>query len=129
LSRYLDTNVLARFLVGDSPEQALRAREFLRGTDSFLTDTIFAEVVFLLQSFYKVPRPVIGELMRSVLALPTISCDSVERLHRALEVFEVHRLDFAEAYLIAVAEAEPGSSVVSFDRAIARVRTIVWIEP
>ena len=129
MSHYLDTNVLARFLVGDSRDQAERAREFLRKNEAVLTDLIFAEVVFLLQSFYKVERGEIATLMRSVLALPNVKCESVGRLQRALDIFEFERLDFAEAYLVACAEANAGSSVVSFDRAIDRVRTVPRIEP
>ena len=50
-------------------------------------------------------------------------------LLRALEVYEVHRIDFADAYLVASAETTGTGAVVSFDRAISRVGTIERIEP
>ena len=52
---------------------------------------------------YSLDRVVIAQLMRAALMLPTISAD-VELLFRALEIYEVDRLDFAEAYLVAAAE-------------------------
>jgi predicted nucleic acid-binding protein len=46
-----------------------------------------------------------------------------------LEVYEVDRLDFAEAYLVAQAEATGVGAVLSFDRAIDRVGGVRRIEP
>jgi predicted nucleic acid-binding protein len=50
-------------------------------------------------------------------------------LLRALELYEVHRLDFAEAYLVASAEVTGVGAVLSFDRAIDRVPTVERVEP
>jgi predicted nucleic acid-binding protein len=47
----------------------------------------------------------------------------------ALEVYEVDRLDFAEAYLVANAEATGVEMILSFDRAIDRVKTVSRVEP
>ena len=43
--------------------------------------------------------------------------------------YEVERIDFAEAYLVAGAEASGVESIASFDRSIDRVTTIQRIEP
>ena len=48
---------------------------------------------------------------------------------RALAIYEVNRLDFAEAYLVAHAEATGVTEVVSFDRSIDRVGTVTRREP
>jgi predicted nucleic acid-binding protein len=50
-------------------------------------------------------------------------------LLRSIEVYETHRIDFAEAYLVASAEATGVTDIVSFDRSIDRVPTITRIEP
>jgi predicted nucleic acid-binding protein len=50
-------------------------------------------------------------------------------LLRALEVYEVDRLDFADAYLVASAETSGVGVVASFDRSIDRVETVRRIEP
>lgn len=47
----------------------------------------------------------------------------------ALEVFEVDRLDFAEAYLVACAEASGVETIASFDRSVDRVATVRRVEP
>jgi predicted nucleic-acid-binding protein len=50
-------------------------------------------------------------------------------LLRALEVYERDRLDFAEAYLAACAEATGVGRVVSFYRALDRLSSVDRVEP
>jgi predicted nucleic acid-binding protein len=130
LRAFVDTNVLVRHLTGDPPEQARRATEFLAGADGLvLTDVIFAEVVYVLESFYELEREQVAERLRAVIGFPAIIVLDAPVLLRALEVYEVHRIDFAEAYLAACAEASGLGAVVSFDRTIERVGTVQRIEP
>jgi predicted nucleic acid-binding protein len=67
--------------------------------------------------------------MRSAIALPAIETVAPSSLLRALEVYEVDRLDFAEAYLVAQAEATGVDKIISFDRSIDRVTTVSRREP
>jgi len=94
-----------------------------------LSDLVLAECVCVLESFYEVERQRVAELMRAAIALPSIAVLDAPLLLRALEIYEVDGLDFAEAYLVACAEATGVSAVMSFDRAIDRVRTVRRIEP
>jgi hypothetical protein len=49
-------------------------------------------------------------------------------LLRALEIYEQHRMHFAESYLVACAELSSVGVVASFDRDIDRVPTIRRLE-
>jgi predicted nucleic acid-binding protein len=130
LSAFLGTNVLIRHLTGDPPSQARRATAFLAQADELLLpDVIVAEVVYVLESFYEVEPLRVAELVRSVIGFPTMVVDAAAVLLRALEVYEVDRLDFADAYLVALAEASDVRTVASFDRSIDRVATVRRIEP
>lgn len=94
-----------------------------------LTDLVVAETVDVLESFYETPRTRVAEAVRSLLALDSaVSIDSAP-LSRVIEVYEVERLDFAEAYLVACAESTGINEVASFDRAIDRVGTVERVEP
>ena len=95
------------------------------GERLLLADLILAECVYVLESFYEVPRERVAELMRSAVALPTIETLDAASLLRALEVYELDRLDFAEAYLVAQAEATGVGAIVSFDRSIDRVDSVI----
>lgn len=129
---FLDTNVIVRHLTGDPPAQAEAAGALLAATEAdalVLTDLVFAEIVYVLESLYELPRDEVAQRLRAVLAFPAISAVDPPLLLRALEVYERHRLDLAEAYLVACAEASGLAAVVSFDRTIDRVGSVTRIEP
>jgi predicted nucleic-acid-binding protein len=94
-----------------------------------LTDLVLAECIYVLESYYEVERERVAELMRAALALPNVAPTDPSLLLRALEVYEVQRLDFAEAYLVAHAEATGVGEVLSFDRSIDRVPGVTRREP
>jgi predicted nucleic-acid-binding protein len=94
-----------------------------------LADVVFAECVYVLESFYEVERQRVAELMRAALALPSIRTVDRTSLLRALEVYEVDRLDFAEAYLVAQAESTGVGTILTFDRSVDRVGTVRRQEP
>lgn len=130
MSAFLDTNVVIRHLTGDPPALAARATAALTAADELLfADLVVAECVYVLESFYEVGRERVAELMRAAIALPSIKTIDGPTLLRALEVYEVERLDFAEAYLVAQAEATGVGTVLSFDKSIDRVRTVKRQEP
>lgn len=130
LIAFLDTNVIIRHLTGDPPQHAARATAALaRAERLLLADLVVAECVYLLQSFYEVERARVAELMRAAIALPSVSVIDAPLLRRALEVYEHDRLDFAEAYLVAQAEATGVGAVLTFDRAVDRVESVERIAP
>jgi len=130
LTAFVDTNVLIRHLTGDPPEAAARATAALAAADELLlADLVVAECVYVLESFYEVERERVAELLRAAIALPAIKTVDSTSLLRALEVYEVERLDFAEAYLVAQAETTGVETVLSFDRSIDRVNTVPRQQP
>jgi predicted nucleic acid-binding protein len=130
VSAFVDTNVLIRHLTGEPEEMAARATAYLSTeTELLLADLVVAETIYVLESFYETPRPQVAESMRSLLAFESVTTLDPGMLLRALEVYEVERLDFADAYLVAVAETTGVGRVASFDRAIDRVGTVERVEP
>lgn len=100
-----------------------------RADELMLSDVVVAECVYVLESFYEVRRSRVAELMRAAIAMPSIKTVDRASLLRALEVYEVDRLDFAEAYLVAQAERTGVGTILTFDRSVDRVRTIERQEP
>jgi predicted nucleic acid-binding protein len=130
LTAFIDTNVLIRHLTGDPPKLAARATALLAEPGPLLlADLIFAECVYVLESFYELAPARVAELMRAALAWPSIVAVDAPLLLRALEVYELDRLDFAEAYLVALAEASGVATIVSFDRSIDRIASVSRQEP
>jgi predicted nucleic acid-binding protein len=130
VTAFVDTNVLIRHLTGDPPELAARATRYLAATDELLLpDLILAEVAYVLESFYETPRAQVATTLRAVLAFPAVRVLDADLLQRAVEVYDIHGLDFADAYLVASAERTGIGVIASFDRSIDRVSTIRREEP
>lgn len=130
MTAFVDTSILIRHLTGDPPDMAARATRYLESAPQLLlADLIVAETVYVLESFYKAPRGQVAEAMRSLIAFDSITTVDPALLLRAIEVYEVDRLDFAEAYLVANAESTGVNRIASFDTAIDRVTTIERIDP
>jgi len=108
---------------------ARATRALAHGERLLLADLVLAECVYVLESFYEVERARVAEMMRAALVLRSIAVVDEALLLRALEVYEIERLDFAEAYLVATAEASGVGAVMSFDRTIDRVGTVSRVEP
>ena len=130
MSAFVDTNILVRHLTGDPPAMAARATAYLAAADElYLPDLIAAETVYVLESYHEIERDQIAEAMRSLIAFDAIVTVDPALLLRSIEVYEIDRLDFAEAYLVACAESTGVGSVASFDKSIDRVKTVERIEP
>jgi predicted nucleic-acid-binding protein len=130
VSAFVDTNILLRHLTADPPEMARRATSFLASERGLLlADLILAETVYVLESFYEAPRGQVAEAIRSLIAFDSIMCVDPALLLRAIEIYEIDRLDFAEAYLVASAESTEVHCVASFDKAIDRLDTVTRVEP
>ncbi len=130
MTAFVDTNVLIRHLTGDPPDQARLATRYLERADQLLLpDLILAEVAYVLESFYEVARLQVAEALRAILSFRAIRVVDSALLYRTVELYEVHRLDFADAYLVASAERTGVGVVASFDRAIDRAATVRREEP
>lgn len=130
MTAFVDTNVLVRHLTGDPPDMAARATAYLQAeTELLLTDLVAAATVYVLESFYEAPREEVAQAVRSLVAFDSVVCVDPALLLRALEVYEIDRVDFAEAYLVACAESTGVGKVASFDRSIDRITTVERFEP
>jgi predicted nucleic-acid-binding protein len=130
VSAFVDANILIRHLTGDPPDLAARATRFLQEADELLLpDLIVAEVVYVLESYYEVPRERVAEITRTILAFDAIRVVDRDLLLRAIEVYQVDHLDFADAHLVASAEVSGVDAVASFDKAIGRIASIQRVEP
>ena len=129
MTAFVDTNVLIRHLTGDPPDLAARATAFLAEADELLLPTSSllrsSTCSSLLRGARRRGSPV-GALCDRLSPIRTLD---PALLLRSLEVYETHRIDFAEAYLVASAEAAGIPDIISFDRSIDRVTTANRIEP
>ena len=130
MSAFVDTNILVRHLTGEPTDLAAQSTAFLAAEpELLLADLIVAETVYVLESYYQAPRRQVAEAMRSLISFPSIVTVDSALLLRAIEIYELDRIDFAEAYLVACAESSGVNRVASFDKSIDRVGTVQRVQP
>jgi predicted nucleic-acid-binding protein len=78
---------------------------------------------------YEVAREQVAELVRAVIGFPAVVVVDAPLLLRALEVYELDRIDFAEAYLVARRSERSHKTIASFDRSFDKIATVQRIEP
>lgn len=108
----LDTNILLRAVLDDDPVQSPSARSLLQsfGEDrrGFVNTQVLMEFFWVLQTRYKLPRPLIARTMRTLLEVEHLEFEALETIGRALAMFESRIADFPNA-VIALRNVEFGA--------------------
>lgn len=129
---FIDTNIIVRILTDDPPDLAARAASFIdNNTDCQLvvSDLIAAEVVFVLQSFYKVSKGDIAKGLEKFFEIPQIVVENHPIISKALNLYVQKNIDYAEAYLAAYTLKQRSNEILSFDKDLDKLKEIQRIEP
>lgn len=103
---YVDANVILRFLTGDPPPMAERAALLFQAVEQgelqlMVDPIVLAEVVWVLQSFYRYRPAEIAPIMREFLLQDGIEAEEKDILLQALSLYEFRNVDFADALVAA----------------------------
>lgn len=116
----VDTNVLARFLVEDDPDQLQRAKAFfqkaIQAKDACsVSDVVLCELVWVLERTYKFKRSEIHDVLRRLLRAQHLTFSFSDRISHVLEAYQSGRGGFAD-YMIREYARELGcEAVATFD--------------
>ena len=88
----------------------------------------FAEVYWVLISFYKFDKNKILPLLDSFIGSEAIDCSS-EILHRTLTYLRGTNLSFIDGYTAAYSVLNSDSKILSFDKGFDKLKELVRIEP
>ena len=117
----LDTNVLIRFLVADESPKYKTLYSFFQLLEQGqmrveLKLIVFFQVIFVLKSFYKVPKKQIIESMKNILKLKGIRIKEKKIVQRSLELWANNNIEIVDSYLIAILEGDTQNILYSYDR-------------
>ena len=135
-ARFLDANVLLRYVIRDDEEKAQRALALLRrvelGEERVETSLlVFFEVVFTLERTYNVPRAHIYGVLRPVLELSGLSLPGKLLLLETLDRFasSSRKLSFVDLYVALDAQSRGITEIYSWDKDFDRIEGVTRIEP
>jgi predicted nucleic-acid-binding protein len=115
--RALDTNVLARWVLGDDPVQAKLAEAALR-EPCYVSLSVMVELGWVLGKSLNLPRATVAAMLDRVLRLDTVTAEESARLDWALERYRAGA-DWADAVHL-VATARKAQLFITFDATLAR---------
>lgn len=118
---FVDTNIFLRYLTNDVPKQADAVERLLRraGAGEIVLVTgimVIAEIVWTLESFYKLPRVEIQARVRAIINTPGLEVDDRIVISQAISDYVDKNVDFGDAYNAAWMLAQGISTVQTFDR-------------
>jgi uncharacterized protein len=132
--RGIDANIILRYLTNDVPDQADRAEALLRrleaGTElAFLPDIALADIIGILEGYYKKSRVQIGSWLTSIISLPGIEFSDKEVAFSALDIFVQQAVDWSDAFMAAQMAGRSMTEIYTFDRHFERTKVITGVEP
>jgi len=132
---FLDANIFIRYLTNDDPVKADRVEKLLdlaaRGKEQLMTtEMVIAEVVWVLESFYKLANTAIGPMIKAILATPGLEVINGPLVARAIEQYMEQNIDFIDGYIVAVMGRHNVSDIFSYDKKhLTRIAAIQPKEP
>ncbi len=129
LKNLIDTNLIIRFLVNDNPGKVARVEKLLKdkGNKNILLDTVVAEIIWVLSSYYSLSKSEIIEKITALIQVETIECNFF-LLGRTLTMWEENNISYIDAYLAAVCELG-NMPIYSYDQKFRSIKTIEVKEP
>ncbi|MDL1975015.1 MAG: PIN domain-containing protein [Deltaproteobacteria bacterium] len=117
----LDTNVLIRFLTSDKTQKCQGVYTLFESLEQGdlrveLKLIVLFQVVFVLKSFYSVPREDIATGMIGILEYRGIIVKEKKIVRRTMEIWHYGKLDIVDCYLIACLEGDKQNILYSYDR-------------
>lgn len=117
--RLVDTNLIVRHLTQDNAQQAKVASRLIDACDRgevvlVLLPAVVAECVFVLESFYELPRTDIARVMAALISSPGIELPDLEVYLDAFQRYSQTKVHFVDCTIAATA-ALLSLPVASFD--------------
>lgn len=135
--KYLDANIILRYVTGDDPVKARRCFDLLQrvkaGEEVVTTcEAAIAEVIYVLSSprLYAIPRDEIRARLVPILSLKGFHLTNRRLYLRALDTYVAHpQLDFEDALLVEHMARRKVDVILSYDKGFDRLPDLTRSEP
>jgi predicted nucleic-acid-binding protein len=132
--RFVDTNIFIRFLTDDVPEKVDACEEiFKKAVEKqetlFTTDLVVAEIVWVLESFYELPKNEIQDKVEKILNTPNLICPHKDLILSALILYSEKNIDYTDAYNALILKENGIEELYSYDKHYDRIDWLTRLEP
>ena len=121
MTSLLDTNVIVRFLTGNTDEKFRGVYDFFQDIEQGkisveLKLIVLFQTIFVLKSHYKVPKGKIVGAMKGLLKLKGLKIIEKKTVVRMMDLWDSNSIEIVDAYLIACLEKNSQNILLSYDR-------------
>ncbi|MFN4212772.1 MAG: PIN domain-containing protein [Microgenomates group bacterium] len=131
--KFLDTNILLRYLLADDKKQSPAARNFFskveKGEEEVrITPLVLAEVVYFLERNL-FSRKKIAKIILKILSSPFIFLEDKEDFEKIFKIYTEENIDFVDAYHAVYCHKNNIKEVISFDRDFDKTKIVKRKKP
>jgi predicted nucleic-acid-binding protein len=110
----LDTNAVLRYILNDNEQMSDIIEHTLTENDCFVPAEVVAEMVYVFDHVYKIPRKEISATILKFLQMKSVSCSDMLVVTTGLDTFATTKLDFVDCLLVGYSNI--GHHIVTFDK-------------
>lgn len=114
----VDTNILIRFVTNDNPVLTDEAEKILEKNYCIITSPVFAEIIFVLTSFYEYSKKDVKQLIKFFNA-ENIRIEEREINLNALKIYCDSNLQYIDSWLTAKS-LSTGLKIQTFDKKLLK---------
>ncbi len=116
----IDTNVILRILAKDNGEQCKKALNFIKeasskGKSLYLPAIVIMEIVWVLESYYKLSKKEVRNRLEPILNTPELKCEMKGVFKEAISIYVEKNIKFADAVIGCWGLANEISVVYTYD--------------
>lgn len=132
---FVDTSVLVRYFVDESDDHTERARKLIEcvsiGDEEIqISTTVVFETIYVLTSFYKAPRSLVGNLILDLLGMSGVLLEEKADISTTIPFWiEETPLSFADCYHLVLTRSLGLTEIYTFDKKMDRYPGVTRIEP
>ena len=117
----IDTNLLVRYLTEDDLQKAKAVENLLSRAEKgevhiLVPSIVIAELVWVLESFYKLNARKITELIEALLNTPGVEITKKSIIASALKHYLNKKIDFVDAWIIEFSKNKGVKRIYTFDK-------------
>jgi len=117
----IDTNLLVRYLTQDDPQKAKAVDKLLNQAMAgelriLVPSIVIAELIWVLESFYKMKQGAIVELIEAIFSTPGLDVTDKPLITSAINNYRDKNIDFIDAWIVEFAKDRGIQTVYTYDK-------------
>jgi len=116
----VDANIVLRYLLKDHKRFYPKAKQIIEQKKIYIPAEVAAEVVYVLEKVYEVPRDEISNALTELFSYPNITTPDTPVLNESLVIYKKNKIDFVDAILVSYNHIN-GHIIHSFDKQIQKL--------